>query len=340
MHALFRTNRDAQLLQVLAQTDDHFHADGRWTESNMAALAASCLQNELFTQSAAYYEELIPLHQRTHPRRGIGNGTLSNYYAQQARAYAGLRDTPNAVESACGAIISWGHRHENRVNATQSLKQVLRDSPDLPAYLAHLDQETEEAGLDKPIIRKALGLVFLDQRQFDAAITQLNLALEAQPNDSETHQALIAAYEKQGDRQGVINQMLAAVQLRRRDIQLYKDLSQQLRDDPVRMERALTSIVEVLPRETESHTMLAEMRQNQNRWDDAIGHWKRVAELRALEPTGLLKLTEAQIHNGDWSDARESLEMLTSKSWPDRFGNVHAQARKLWKKVDRSGHPR
>ena len=46
--------------------------------------------------------------------------------------------------------------------------------------------------------------------------------------------------------------------------------------------------VEVLPQETESHTMLAEIRQNQNRWDDAIGHWQRVAELRALEPTGPL----------------------------------------------------
>jgi DNA-binding SARP family transcriptional activator len=100
------------------------------------------------------------------------------------------------------------------------------------------------------------------------------------------------------------------------------------------MERALTSIVEVLPRETESHTMLAEIRQNQNRWDDAISHWKRVAELRALEPTGLLKLTEAQIHEGHWSDARQSLEALTSKSWPDRFGNVHAEARKLWQKAD------
>ena len=91
---------------------------------------------------------------------------------------------------------------------------------------------------------------------------------------------------------------LAAVQPRRRDIQLYRDLAQQLRDDPVRMERALTLIVEVLPQETEGHTMVAEIRQNQNRWDDAIAQWQQVAELRALEPTGLLKLAEAQIHKG------------------------------------------
>ncbi len=284
MHALYRTQREAELLQVLTQTDKHFHDEGRWTEGNMAQLAASCLQNQLFTQSAAYYEELIPLHQRTHARRGIGNGTLSTYYTQQANAYAGLQQTPAAVEAACGAIISWGHRHENRTNAIQSLKQVLRDSPDLPAYLAHLDRETEESGLDKPIIRKALGLVFMDQRQFDAAITQLNLALAVQPNDAETHRALIDSYEKQGDRQGVIHQILAAVQLRRRDIELYRDLARKLNDDPKRSERALTSIVEVLPNETESHTMLAEIRQNQNRWDDAIGHWQRVSDSRARNP--------------------------------------------------------
>ena len=32
------------------------------------------------------------------PRRGIGNGTLSNYYAHAARAYAGLGKTKEAVD--------------------------------------------------------------------------------------------------------------------------------------------------------------------------------------------------------------------------------------------------
>ena len=35
--------------------------------------------------------------------------------------------------------------------------------------------------------------------------------------------------------------------------------------------RAYTSIVEVLPSEAESHALLAEIREAQNRWREAIG---------------------------------------------------------------------
>jgi hypothetical protein len=54
------------------------------------------------------------------------------------------------------------------------------------------------------------------------------------------------------------------------------------------------------PLESESHTLLAEIRQQQNRWPEAIEHWQRVAEIRSLEPTGLLKLAEAQLHERNW----------------------------------------
>ncbi|MEK6247650.1 MAG: tetratricopeptide repeat protein, partial [Planctomycetales bacterium] len=182
--------------------------------------------------------------------------------------------------------------------------------------------------------RNALVMAYQQMGDFGRANTQLKLALELQPNDSETHTALIQCYEKTDNRQGVIDQILSAVQVRRRDIQLYKDLADRLQGNPSREERAITSIVEVLPNETESHTMVAEIRQRQGRWDDAIEHWRRVAELRALEPTGLLKLADAQLHQGYWDDARQSLTRLTSKSWPQRFGDVHAEARAKWNKLD------
>ena len=66
---------------------------------------------------------------------------------------------------------------------------------------------------------------------------------------------------------------------------------------------------------------MAELRQRQNRWDEAIGEWKDVAELRRLEPTGLLKLAEAQVHQKQWDAARQSLDKLTKTMWPSRFDN-------------------
>jgi len=336
MHAYFQTNRPAELLALLKQTDEHFHQNGRWTEQAMAALAYSCLENELFQQSVDYYQELIPLHQRTQPRRGIGNGTLSGYYGHMGRAYAGLKDTAGAVDAACGAIISWGPRHENRASALASLHQVLRDAPDLDAFVAQLDKQSAETGLHNPIVRKAIGQVYLKQNRFPEAIAQLKLACEVQPNDTETHQALVECFDKQQDKQGAMRQVLASLQLSRRDIALYQDLGRRFGEleRPVDRERAYTSIVEMLPNESESHAALAEIRQKQDLWDDAIAHWKQVAAIRALEPTGLLKLAAAQIHQQQWDEALQTLRKLDTKGWPERFGDVHAKVRELERQVE------
>ena len=114
MHAYFRTNHPADLAELLKQTDAYFHEENRWTEGAMAALAASCLENKLFEQSVAYYKELIPCTSRRSPTAASATARLSNYYGDLARAYAGLKNTAEAVDAACGAIISWGPTSQQR----------------------------------------------------------------------------------------------------------------------------------------------------------------------------------------------------------------------------------
>ena len=97
-------------------------------------------------------------------------------------------------------------------------------------------------------------------------------------------------------------------------------------------ERAYTSIVEMTPGEAESHSQLAEIRQKQGRWSEAIAEWEQVAKLRSLEPTGLLKLAAAQIHEMQWEQARESLRKVESRTWPERF-DVQKQLRVLREKI-------
>jgi hypothetical protein len=336
MHAYFHTQQPAQLLALLKQTDGHFHKGGRWTEGNMAALARGCLDCQLFEQAAKYYQEVIPLHQRTAPNRGIGDGTLSEYYRCLALTFAGLKNTSEAVEAACGSIVSWGPRHEQRNQALESLKQVLRQSPDLDAYVAQLDKKCAETGLHSPIVRKALGQIYLERRKFDAALVQLKLAVELQPNDTETHQAILACCDQQGDKEGGVRQLLESVQLSRRDIALYQDLGRRYAElnRPGEAERAYTSIVEMLPAESESHAALAEIRQIQNRWNEAIDQWRQVARIRALEPTGLLKLAEAQIHRQLWDDADATVRQLESRTWPSRFGDADNQTRQLRQRIE------
>src|SRR5207244_8861246 len=126
-------------------------------------------------------------------------------------------------------------------------------------------------------------------------------------------------------------QLLQAVQLSRRELKLYQDLGKRYADakQPAEAERAYTSIVEMQPMESESHALLAEIREKQDRWREAIAHWEEVSRLRALEPTGLLKLAAAQIHEKRWDEARQTLRKLDTRTWPPHFGDVHREVRKL-----------
>src|SRR5262249_54845166 len=154
-------------------------------------------------------KELIPLHERTQPNRGVGNGTLAGYYADLANAYAGLKRTPEAVDAAAGAIVAWGPRHQHRASALEPLRLLLPRWPDLAAFVAHVDKQKQ----DSAVLRKAIGQAYLGKEEHAKAIQQLRLAAELQPNDAETYQLLITCFDQAGDKQGVIQQLLQAVQL-------------------------------------------------------------------------------------------------------------------------------
>jgi predicted Zn-dependent protease len=331
MHAYFRTGKSADLLALLKATDAFFHQKDRWTESALASLAHSCLENELYEQSVAYSRELIPLHERTRPRRGVGNGTLSAYYADLARAYAGLGKTAEAVEAAGGAIVAWGPRHANRAHALETLKDVLARSPDLDGFVAHFDKQKQ----DSAVVRKALGQAYQARGKLAKAIRQLELAVELQPHDAAIYPLLISYLDQLGDKEAAVRQLLRAAQAARRDVKLYEELGRRYETSgrPRDAERAYTSIVEVLPAESESHAALAEVRQKQDRWTEAAAQWEHVARIRALEPTGLLKLAAAQIHLKQWDRAEETLRRLDRRTWPARFGNVPDQVRTLYGQI-------
>jgi tetratricopeptide (TPR) repeat protein len=336
MRAYFNTANKPELLALLKDTDAFFHKEGRWSESAMAALAESTLENALHEQSTAYFKEVISLHEQTAPRRGVGDGVLSGYYAGLARAYSGLHKTPEAVEAAASAVVSWGSDQNNRNQAIAALLQVLREAPDLDAYVAYLDRHEAETGLHNALVHKEVGRVYIERARHKEAVTQLRLAAELQPTDIETQQLLVAQYDALRDPEGAFRQLLEAAELSRRSIGLYKEMGKRLAvlGRPGEVERAYTSIVEVLPNESEGHTMLAEIRQEQGRWADAIVHWEQVARIRALEPTGLLKLAGAQIHERQWDQAVQTVKKLRSRGWPARFNNVDQQIHELEQQIE------
>jgi Flp pilus assembly protein TadD len=336
MNAYFHTKQREKLLALLKETDAYFHEKERWDERAMYALANSCLEDELFVQSEAYFRELIPIHQRNAPRRGIGDGTLYQYYSQLGEACSRQGKTAEAVEAVSGAIIAWSQNMQQRNEVLERLKQVLISARDLEQYVAQLDKQEADTKQASPIIHKALGHAFQARNQVDKAIVQYRHAVELQPEDAETQQQMIACYDKIGDRNGAVHQLLEAVQITRRNPALYEDLGNRYGslNQAAEAERAYTSIVEMQANEAESHAKLAEIWQKQNRWEEAIPQWEHAAKLRALEPTGLIGLAKAQLHLQQWQNASQTVKKLESTTWPARFDNLRGEISQLRMQVE------
>jgi len=194
-----------------------------------------------------------------------------------------------------------------------------------------LDAQSAETGLINPVVRKAVGQAYFNKGNYFAAIAQLQTALSGQPNDAETLQRLIDCYDRMQNPEGAIAQVLRALELSRRDIKRYEDLGRRFEAlaKPAEAERAYTSVVEVLPNESEGHELLAQIRQHQGRWADAIGQWQEVAKIRSLEPNGLLGLAAAQLHEKQFDKASETIAKLKARTWPPHFGDAPGRIAEL-----------
>ncbi|MDB5385309.1 MAG: Vault protein inter-alpha-trypsin, partial [Planctomycetaceae bacterium] len=336
MSAYFRTQRAEQLLELTDKTEKHFHEGGRWTEGNISALAMACRECSLTARAVGLHIEAIKLHQRSHSGSGLGDGVLSRWYQDLALGYSTLGQTREAVEAASAAIVCWHARHEEREKTVSTLQLVLQAAKDLDDYVRYLDEQAIKTGQDSPVLRKQIGLTYQKRGQWDQAIAQLQLAVALQPNDKAVHQALMACYDA-GDpakyKGLAVKQLLKLIDLERHDLSLYQQLAARLKDDEAEAERAATSIIEAAPNESENQAAMAELRQKQERWDEAIPHWELVAKLRKLEPTGLMKLTAAQLHQKQWAAAKKSIEILQKTEWPSRFGDIRGQAQALLQQI-------
>ncbi|HTN75178.1 MAG TPA: hypothetical protein VL096_08025, partial [Pirellulaceae bacterium] len=329
MRAYTHAQRPTQLRELLTQTDKLFHQEGRWVAESIGELATACGECGLYKEAVAYFHEAIALRQRDNAGVTRGDASLSQWYQHLAHAHSQLGQTKLAVDAACAAVVCWTERHHERAGVLASLQQVLLGAKDLDDFVRQLDADTAKSGEDSPLLRKALGQAYQARAQLPAAIAQYQLALALQPHDLEIHQALIHCFDATNQPREATRQLLALLEIERHNLPLYQQLAERYRDDEAEAERAATSIIEADANEAENHAAMAELRQKQERWGEAIPHWQRVAELRRLEPTGLLKLAAAQLHEKQWDAARQSIQSLQRTEWPARFANVAQETRQL-----------
>ncbi|MCZ6787448.1 MAG: hypothetical protein O7E54_09840 [Planctomycetota bacterium] len=324
IRALHEVGRDPDALELLDETQKRFKKGKRWTEHVLAALARICRTCRFHERAAVYYEEVIPLHQRTQPNRGVGGGTLSRYYGEVAEVFLELGSAEKAVDAASAAVVSWGRTHGNRAQALEALRSVILRIGDLDAFVKDYDRRVEGSGLDAPLLRKTIGAAYLERGEAEKALPQLFAARDLQPADVETHAAILRAYDALKRPKEACVALRGSIKAAPMNLSLYTELGKRLASlgDVHGAERAWTSLVEAQPNEAESHRLLANHREAQRRFASAVVQWRQVVRVRRDEPDGWIMLAKAQIAAGQTEEARKTLKHILATEWAARFGDV------------------
>jgi predicted Zn-dependent protease len=329
MRAYHHTGRRAELEATRARAEAHFRAEKQWTEQVIAQLGAACIEAKLFPAAVTYYDEAIAMRRKA--VGGGGDGTLARYWARLSEAHAGDGNTAGAVDAAAGAIVSWGRDQDQRKRAVESLEAALRAAADLDTFQARFDEECAAQGTEKPIIRKALGRVLLEKKEYATAAVHLEAYRESGPFDAEVYELLIQAHDGAGAPGKASDVLLAQARASGHDLALYRKLGDRLTagGDHARAERAYTTLAEQSAHESEGRALLAGVREAQRRFRDAAEEWRQVARIRSKEPTGYLGRARCLIKAGANAEARSILEAVLGRSWPERFEKTHEEARAL-----------
>ena len=101
---------------------------------------------------------------------------------------SGRTKTKEAVTAASAAVIAWGSKYNRRSTPLYWLGKVLSDSKDLDGFVRDWDRTVAKEKRDSPIIRKRIGKVYADRKQYRKAVVQYRAAIALQPTDVETHE--------------------------------------------------------------------------------------------------------------------------------------------------------
>ncbi len=311
--------------------DAYFRQGNRWTEDAAVQLADACVGAELYAHAVDYFKEAITFRKKASPPRRGGDGQLSGYYERQAVAYARLGRTADAVDAAAGAIVVWTKDISQRNRVLEHMKALLAGASDLPQYAAAFDRECETTKLEKPVIRNALGRVFMERKDYAAAALHLEACLQSGPFDVDVLRMLIQAYDAQGAAAKGTARLLTLARRSGHNYELYKELAERMRreGDQDSAERAVTTLAEMSANESEGRALLAQVRESEKRFLEAAAQWRHVVRVRSKEAVGYLGVARNLLAAGQGEEARKVLEEFLGKDWAPRFGDVKGQAREL-----------
>ena len=329
--SLHATDRDQEGRALVAEGEKRLKDQDRWEQNGIGQLAETCFDCEYWEPGATYFEELVRIQER-YRRAGYRNeDQIAHGYGRLANCLVNLGREDEAVKAASAAVVVFGNRMDNRQRALDDLVRVLASLKDLGAYVAKYDAEVAETGLDAPVIRKSLGRVWLDRKEWSKAEAQLRAARELSPMDRQVHEMLVAALDGRKAPAEAIVALRESVRYAPGDLNLLTQLAKRLlaAGDGEEAERVFTTYVEREPMEAAGHRMLAEEWQREKRFDAAIAQRKIARDLRTYDPEVWFELVGTLRAAGQGDEARAELTEMIRREWRPEFGDVRDKAAKM-----------
>lgn len=307
-------------------------------KENMIASMADLAMTAGFPKTAArLFEEALNLNIRSSPSRGVGNAQTASYYRKIAEIRRRLGETDPAIAAAMAEIVVWPEGHNQRTGAIENLNTIVSGIDDLRGYVAEFEKEVAATKLENPILRRALGVAFDRKSRPAEAAEQYRKALETAPEDLGTAELLVRALGAAGQKQAARDAAWEYAETKGRDPELFIDVgrrSVELGEKDL-AERAFTNAIEISPNESENHRAVAELREQSEKFDEAVFHWGEVAKLRSLEPTGLLNRARVLIRLGRAEEAKKDIEQLRTQKWDPRFAEELKKIAELERSLSR-----
>lgn len=325
--ALNRIGKNKEALAVLAEAKATFKKEKRWNANVMAQFGDACKKGGLYESAVRLMRDAIAARKKLY--KSVVDSTLANWYGILAESYSGMGDTSQAVEAASNAVIACGNNSWLRKQKIAQLRKVMAASKDLIGFAKAWQTRVDNEGVDAPMIRKYLGLVFMDRSQNELALEQFLAARELSPGDTLLHQKVVECYDRLGKPAEATAALLDSIVQQPMKLELYMDLGRRLlrNGDKSEAERAFTSVVERKPAEAGSHKMLAEVYLSEGRAADSVLQWKQVVRIRPEEPEGWFGVAKGQSAAGERDAARATLESMLGKTWAARFGDIKPKIR-------------
>lgn len=328
-----------QLQQALAAVEKVYAPKGVWNLGDLSRVAQTCYETQLYLDAERLYGILIPQARQANPNPR--QDEMWNYYRYQALTLIELNKTGPALDSIASAILLWGSTFQQRADVLESLRTVMDRAKDPQAVINYLDAETRKNnGKENVLLRRMLAEVLITKQKHGLAVSQLKLVLEFKPDDDAASKLLIQAYDALGQSAEALQAALHRSEYVSRQTATWKELGDRLTklNQAAQAERAYTSLIEVLPNDADSEMALAQVREGQNRWEEAVGHWKIARDYRSEDPSGLLGLAKAYLHQKQWPHAQATIDQLRkpAKPWHQRFDalNVKGKVEELTKRMN------